>query len=153
MQLLAVILQSILLALFLMQDTVNLAPFNNLAAQIRRLGWAKTILGTCITAGCAAASLYLTIKYRGAPLPLGAKLFFVLWWGMLMLGMWMAWYQPYFFGPSAKDLELYHDLFEGTHSILPARHGFRGPNTLHLVLHFFMIACAVLGLLKVAGGY
>jgi hypothetical protein len=151
MQWLAVILQSILLAIFLVQDTVNLAPFNNLPAQLRRLGWTKIIIGTCITAGCAAASLYLTIKYSGAPLPMSAKIFFVLWWGMLMLGMWTAWYKPYFLGPTDKELELYRQLFSGTHSVLPVRHGFPGPNTLHLFMHFFMMACAVLGFLKVAG--
>ena len=151
MQLSFVILQSILLAMYLVQDTVNLAPFNNLPAQVKNIGWNKLIIGTLIMCGLLAASLGLTIKYSGMPLPVGVKIFFVLWWGMQMMGMFAAWYKPYFFGPTPKEMEMYRQYFSGTHTILPARHGYPGPNTLHLVLHFFMISCAALGFLKVAG--
>jgi len=151
MQPLFVGLQIILLVLFLIQDTVNLAPFNNLRAQIKFLGWTKTIIGTAITTGGAAASLAVAVKYAGAPLPLGAKIFYVLWWAMLMLGMYASWYKPYFFGPTPKELDLYTQLFAGTHSLLPVRRGFPGPNTFHLFLHCFIVSCAVLGILKVAG--
>jgi hypothetical protein len=54
-------------------------------------------------------------------LPLGAKIFFVLWWSMLMFGMFMSWYKPWFFGPTQKELDLYQAIFAGTHSILPGR--------------------------------
>jgi hypothetical protein len=151
MQRVFVILQSILVFFFLVQDTVNLAPFNNLGAQVRYIGWKKLVVGTLFTAGGAVAGLYLTIRFNGVPLPLNAKLFFVLWWGMLMAGMFMSWYKPYFFGPTQKELDLYQGIFAGTHSILPVRHGFPGPNTLHLVLHALMIPCALLGFLRVAG--
>ncbi|HVU38972.1 MAG TPA: hypothetical protein VHC95_11610, partial [Opitutales bacterium] len=70
MQTLFVILQSGLLGLFLVQDTVNLKPFNNLAAQIEHIGWNKLIIGTLFTSGLLGCSLYLTIKYAGTPLPL-----------------------------------------------------------------------------------
>jgi len=151
MQLVFVILQAITLLIILVQDTVNLAPFNNLGAQVRHLGWTKLVLGTLFTAGGAVVSLYLTIRFDGMPLPPGAKLFFVLWWSMLMLGMYASWYKPYFFGPTQKELDLYQALFAGTHSVLPVRHGFPGPNTLHLVLHALGIPCALFGFLKVAG--
>jgi hypothetical protein len=151
MQLVFVILQGILVLLILVQDTVNLAPFNNLGAQVRHLGWPKLVIGTLFTASGAVVSLYLTIRFDGVPLPLGAKLFFVLWYGMVMVGMFMSWYKPYFFGPTQKELGLYQGLFAGTHSILPMRHGFPGPNTLHLVLHALGIPCALFGFLKVAG--
>jgi len=151
MQLVFVILQAILLLILLVQDTVNLAPFNNLGAQVRHLGWKKLLLGTLFTVSGAVAVLALTIRFDGMALPLGAKLFFVLWWSMLMLGMYASWYKPYFFGPTEKELGLYQALFAGTHSILPVRNGFPGPNTLHLVLHALGIPCAVLGYLKVAG--
>jgi hypothetical protein len=146
-----VILQSILLAMYLVQDTVNLAPFNNLPAQVKHIGWNKLIIGTLLMSGLLATSLGLTIKYNGAALPLTGKIFFVIWWSLLMHGMFMAWYKPYFFGPTSKETEMYRQFFSGTHTILPPRHGYPGPNTLHLVLHFFMISCAVLGFLKVAG--
>lgn len=151
MQLAFVILQALGLLLILVQDTVNLAPFNNLAAQVRYLGWTKLVLGTLFMASGAVVSLYLTIRFNGVPLPFGAKLFFVLWSGMTMLGMYASWYKPYFFGPTQKELDLYQALFAGTHSLLPVRHGWPGPNTLHLVLHALGIPCAVLGFLKVAG--
>jgi hypothetical protein len=151
MQLAFVTLQAIGILILLVQDTVNLAPFNNLGAQVRHLGWTKLVLGTLFTAIGAVVGLYLTIRFNGVPLPLGAKLFFVLWWGMMMLGMYTSWYKPYFFGPTQKELDLYQALFAGTHSILPVRHGYPGPNTLHLVLHAVGIPCAVLGFLKVAG--
>ncbi len=151
MQLVFVILQGILILILLVQDTVNLAPFNNLGAQVRHLGWTKLVIGTLFTAIGAVVSLFLTIRFDGVPLPLSAKLFFVLWYGMLMLGMYASWYKPYFFGPTKKELDLYHAIFAGTHSILPVRHGFPGPNTLHLVLHALGIPCALFGFLKVAG--
>jgi hypothetical protein len=151
MQLVFVILQGLLILLFLVQDTVNLSPFNNLGAQVRYLGWTKLVIGTLFTASGAVASLYLTIRFDGVPLPLCAKLFFVFWWGMGMVGMFMSWYKPYFFGPTRKELDLYQAIFAGTHSILPVRHGFPGPNTLHLVLHALGIPCALFGFLKVAG--
>lgn len=151
MQLTFVILQVLGLLLILVQDTVNLAPFNNLAAQVRYLGWTKLVLGTLFMASGAVVSLYLTIRFNGVPLPFGAKLFFVLWSGMTMLGMYASWYKPYFFGPTKKELDLYQALFAGTHSLLPVRHGWPGPNTLHLVLHALGIPCAVLGFLKVTG--
>jgi hypothetical protein len=151
MQLVFVILQAILLLILLVQDTVNLAPFNNLGAQVRHLGWTKLVLGTLFTVSGAVVSLSLTIRFEGMTLPLGAKLFFVLWWSMLMLGMYASWYKPYFFGPTQKELDLYRALFAGTHSILPMRKGFPGPNTLHLFIHALGIPCAVLGYLKVGG--
>jgi hypothetical protein len=151
MQLAFVILQAVVLLILLVQDTVNLAPFNNLGAQIRYLGLTKLLLGTFFTVSGAVVSLYLTIRFNGVPLPLGAKIFFVLWWSMLMLGMYTSWYKPYFFGPTRKELDLYQAFFAGTHSILPVRHGFPGPNTLHLVLHALGIPCALFGFLKVAG--
>lgn|GEM_PF-4043040 len=85
MQLVFVILQAILLLIILVQDTVNLAPFNNLGAQVRHLGWTKLVLGTLFTASGAVVSLYLTIRFDGVLLPLSAKLFFVLWYGMRWL--------------------------------------------------------------------
>jgi hypothetical protein len=151
MQLAFVILQGILLLIILVQDTVNLAPFNNLDAQVRHLGWTKLVIGTLFMAIGAVVSLYLTIRFDGVPLPLSAKVFFVFWFGMTMVGMFMSWYKPYFFGPTQKELDLYQALFAGTHSILPVRHGFSGPNTLHLVLHALGIPCALFGFLKVAG--
>jgi len=151
MQLAFVILQSILLVVYLTQDTVNLAPFNNLPAQVRHIGWPKLIVATLIMSGLIAYNLYLTIEYRGAALPTGAKIYFCVWWGVTMLGMFTSWYKPYFFGPTPKELEQYHKYFSGTHTILPPRHGYPGPNTLHLVLHAVGIPCAVLGFLKVAG--
>ena len=101
----------------------------------------------------AVLCLYLTIRFDGVALPLSAKIFFILWWGMMMIGMFMSWYKPYFFGPTRKELDLYQAIFAGTHSILPVRHGFPGPNTLHLVLHALGIPCALLGFLKVAGAF
>lgn len=151
MQLVFLILQGILLLIILVQDTVNLAPFNNLGAQVRHLGWTKLVLGTLFTASGAVVCLWLTIRFNGRPLPWGAKIFFVLWFGMMMFGMFMSWYKPYFFGPTRKELDFYQAIFAGTHSILPVRHGFPGPNTLHLVLHALGVPCAVLGFLKVAG--
>jgi len=153
MQTAFVILQSVLLVIFLIQDTVNLAPFNNLAKQVKYLGWTKLILGTALMSGLLGLSLYLTIQYSGVPLPLGAKIFFAFWYGMTMIGMYASWYKPYFYGPTPKEMELYNQLFAGTHTILPVRNGFPGPNTLHLVLHFFGVSCAVLGFLKVAGAF
>jgi hypothetical protein len=151
MQLAFVILQAVLVLILLVQDIVNLAPFNNLGAQVRYLGWTKLLLGTLFSVSGAVVCLYLTIRFDGMPLPLGAKLFFVLWWSMTMLGMYASWYKPYFFGPTPKELDLYQAIFAGTHSILPVRHGFPGPNTLHLVLHALGIPCALFGFLKVAG--
>ena len=151
MQLLFIVLQSIMVFLFLIQDTINLAPFNNLRAQIKFLGWTKTLVGTAIMTGLAVASLVVAIKFNGAPLPLGAKIFYVFWWSMLMLGMYASWYKPYLFGPTPKEMDMYNQLFAGTHSVLPIRRGFPGPNTFHLFMHFFMIACAILGFAKVAG--
>jgi hypothetical protein len=150
MQLTFIILQSFSVLLLVVQDTVNLAPFNNLAAQVRHIGWTKLLLGTLFTVSGAVVALYLSIRFNGEPLPLGAKVFFVLWWSMVMIGMFMSWYKPYFFGPTQKDLDLYQAVFSGTHSILPVRRGFPGPNTLHLILHALGIPCAVLGFLKVA---
>jgi hypothetical protein len=43
---------------------------------------------------------YLTIRFDGVSLPLSAKLFFVLWSGLTLAGMFMSWYKPYFFGPT-----------------------------------------------------
>ena len=151
MQLAFVILQGIILLILLVQDTVNLAPFNNLGAQVRHLGWTKLVIGTFLNAIGAVVSLYLTIRFNGTPLPLSAKIFFVLWYAMMMLGMYVSWYKPYFFGPTQKELDLYQAFFAGTHSILPVRNGYPGPNTLHLVLHALGIPCALLGFLKVAG--
>jgi hypothetical protein len=151
MQFVFVTLQGLSILLILVQDTVNLAPFNNLGAQVRHLGWTKLVIGTFLNAIGAVVCLYLTIRFDGAPLSLAAKVFFVLSYSMAMLGMYASWYKPYFFGPTQKDLDHYQALFAGTHSILPVRHGYPGPNTLHLVLHALGIPCALLGFLKVAG--
>jgi hypothetical protein len=151
MQTTFIIFQSILLVMYLIQDTVNMAPLNNLPAQIKHLGWKKTIIATVITSGLLALSLCATIEHPAPPLPLWLKIFFVLWWGTQMLGMYVAWYKPYIFGPTEKELAQYQVLFAGTHSVLPVRKGFPGPNTWHVGQNFFMVACAALAFLRVAG--
>jgi hypothetical protein len=151
MQSLFVILQSVLLALFLTQDTVQLPPLNNRREMVKHLGWTKILLGTAITSGCVLASLLVAIRYNGAPLPWGAKVFYVLWWGPMLYGMYHSWYRPYFFGPTPKDLDEYTKYHGNTHTILPPRNGYPGPNTFHLFLHALMLPCALLGFLKVAG--
>jgi hypothetical protein len=70
---------------------------------------------------------------------------------MQMLGMYMAWYRPYIFGPTEKELTYYQEMHAGTHSFLPLRKGYPGPNTWHVGQNFFMAACAVLAILRVVG--
>jgi len=151
MQTTFIVFQSILLIMYLIQDTVNLAPLNNLSRQIKHLGWPKTIMATVITSGLLAFSLYATIEHPAPSLPLSLKIFEVIWWGTQMIGMYVAWYKPYIFGPTEKELAMYQTLFSGTHSFLPVRKGFPGPNTWHVGQNFFMAACAGLAFLKVAG--
>ena len=113
MQLTFVILQAIALLILLVQDTVNLAPFNNLSAQVRYLGWTKLLLGTLFTVSGAAVSLYLTIRFDGVPLPTGAKLFFVLWWSMLMLGMYASMAQAVLLWPHPEGTRPLSGPFRG----------------------------------------
>jgi hypothetical protein len=56
-----VIFQSILLVMYLIQDTVSMAPLNNVPALVRKVGWTKVILAMLIMSGLLALSLYLTV--------------------------------------------------------------------------------------------
>jgi hypothetical protein len=151
MQTTFVIFQSILLVLYLIQDTVPMAPLNNVPALVKKVGWIKVIIATLIMSGLLALSLYLTIRYPAPPVPVMLKIFYVVWWGIQMIGMYYAWYKPYIFGPTAKELADYQEMHVGTHSFLPVRKGYPGPNTWHVVQNFFMAACALLALMKVTG--
>ena len=151
MQTTFVIFQSILLVMYLIQDTVSMAPLNNVPALVRKVGWTKVILATLLMSGLLALSLYWTVAYPAPPLPVSLKIFYVIWWGMQMLGMYMAWYRPYIFGPTEKELMYYQEMHAGTHSFLPLRKGYPGPNTWHVGQNFFMAACAVLAILRVVG--
>jgi hypothetical protein len=146
-----VVFQSILLVMYLVQDTVKMPPLNNVPALVRKVGWAKVILATAIMSGLLALSLYWTVAYPAPPLPVALKAFYALWWGLQMYGMYVAWYRPYIFGPTAKELADYHEMHVRTHSFLPMRKGYPGPNTWHVGQNFFMAACAVLAFLRVAG--
>ena len=152
MQATFVILLSILLVVYLIQDAVHMPPLNNQRQMVKHLGWTKIILGTALMSGLIGYSLWVAINYRGQPLPLGAKIFYLVFWTMLLLGMFDSWYRAYFFGPKPKDLDDYSKYHAGTHTILPPRNGYPGPNTFHLVIvHPLGVAGVVLGYLKVAG--
>jgi len=151
MQTTFIVFQAILLVMYLIQDTVPMPPLNNVPALVKKVGWAKIMLATVITSGLLAFSLYLTVKYPAPPVPVSLKLFYILWWGIQMLGMYVAWYKPYIFGPTEKELKEYLEMHIGTHSFLPVRKGFPGPNTWHVVQNFFMVGCAMLAYMKVAG--
>ena len=151
MQTTFIIFQSILLVMYLIQDTVNMAPLNNVQALARKVGWTKIIIATAIMSGLLAISLYETIEHPTPPLPWLLKIFYAIWWGMQMIGMYVAWYKPYIFGPTAKELADYQEMHVSTHSFLPVRKGYPGPNTWHVGQNFFMVACAGLAFLRVAG--
>jgi hypothetical protein len=154
MQVTFVILLSILLAVYLVQDTAHLPPLNNQRQMVKHLGWTKILLGTVLMSGGIAYSLWVAIRYSGQPLPLGEKIFYLVFWTMSLLGMFDSWYRPYFSGPKPKDLDDYARYHSGTHTLLPARNGYPGPNTFHLtIVHPLGVACAVLGCLKVAGAF
>lgn len=152
MQATFVVLLSILLLLYLVQDTVPMPPLNSQRQMLKHLGWTKIVLGTALMSGLIACALWVAIKYAGRPLPLGAKIFYLAFWPMTLLGMYDAWYRPYFSGPRPKDLEDYAKYHAGTHTFLPPRNGYPGPNTFHLVfIHPLGVACVVLACLKAAG--
>lgn len=64
-------------------------------------------------------------------------------YGLLLLGEWQSWWQPYFFGASADWEAQYKRIFRHTVIILPPIKNHPIPNLEHLILHSLTLVTAV----------
>jgi hypothetical protein len=129
-----VALQIFQVAFLFLHDWVPLGRLNDISAIRRTLTPFQKVLGLIMPGIPVLIALILSLKYFGTAQP-----GWVIWWlratySFLFLGELEAWWIPYFFGASAKRIELYETLYGKTLFFLPPRHGIV-INTLHVVLH------------------
>ncbi len=152
-QKLFVITQSCLLILLIIHDWIDLAPFNDVEI-IRKSNYLKgmviSTLINCATIGCALAG---TLYYRNLPAPTWFAWYLVIAYSLFCFGAFMFWYRPMLFGAQACSKEHFKKEYAHTHHLIPGGDEDVRPNTMHILIHIFIVLSAVLAFCKAMGRF
>ena len=128
------------------QDWLDLFPFNDIARLRETISPSNRLL---VIAGNSVPSLIalgLALFYLGRATPLGVGLYWIAYFGSVVVLMYTMWYRPYFFGASAEQRQEVAYAYGRTYQLLPPRGQNPRPNTFHIVLHGLFLINAVLGI-------
>lgn len=136
-------------------DWVDIPPFTDLPALRKAHSLKFRIIGSLINGGLILIPLIVTLLYMASPLPLWARLLFVILYGFITVGTITAWWIPYLGGRYLlHGNQAGFEEYRNTHSFLPPRGDNVIPNTLHIVLHIQVWICFGLSLYWLfAGGW
>ncbi|MBI2344741.1 hypothetical protein HYV10_01560 [Candidatus Dependentiae bacterium] len=132
--------QVVLLGFMLFHDWISIPPFNDIEAIRKNHSRLSILFSTLINSLCVAIPLYLTLFYFDSSL-----LVILCFYSGLTAGAIVSWWAPYFFGSSIAHKKSFSK-FKNTHHFLPVRGDNVIPNSLHVVLHLFILACFALSL-------
>lgn len=152
-QTLFIIAQSCLLILLALHDWVDLAPFNDLKATRATSSLKAHVATTFLNCGIIGGALVGTVWYTGKATPTWFAWYLVSAYALFLFGMFMYWYKPMLFGAGRWHKESFKDEYAHTHHVIPGGDEDIRPNTLHVVIHVFIVTSAILAFLKVAGRF
>jgi hypothetical protein len=130
------------------QDWIDLFPLNDIAQFKRSMSSTSRLLMIVGNSLPAIVALILALIYIGQPKPLGVGLYWVAYFGSVIVLMYTMWYKPYIFGASAEQRQEYAQAYGRTHQIVPPRGDNPRPNSFHVILHmlFLVNTCLALGI-------
>ena len=135
-------LQTLVVAFLLFHDWIPLGRLNNLAAIRGQDTLLRSIFVPLLPVVPAAIGLFFSARHFGRPYPDGLEMLLWITYGVLIAGMFRAWWIPYLVRPDPERAARYQIIFAGTHSFLPQRNGM-APDTLHTLFHLVTLATLV----------
>ena len=151
-QMLFIIMQSCLLVLLIIHDWIDLAPFNDLRA-LHAEGIRAVVISTMTNCTLIAFALVGTLYFGMGPLPGWFSYYLFITYALPLLGGFMLWYRPMLFGSKSWNKEHFKKMYAHTHHLISGSDEDVRPNTLRLVIHFFIVVNAVLAFCKVLGRF
>lgn len=99
------------------------------------IGVTKTIIGTAVNSLFPASAAAVAIYYWQRPAPTGARIYWLIYCAVVVLGAIGMWWIPCFRGTDQKTRDLYSKMYAGTRQVLPPHGDNPRPNVFHLFLH------------------
>jgi hypothetical protein len=141
-----IILQFILLLFMLFHDWLPVPPLNNIAALKASNSNTHRLLGSLINGLSVLIPFILTLKYYSqGKIPPSTVFTIFIFYLCLTIGTILSWWVPYIFGSSDGHKQRFSK-FKNTHHFLLARGDNIVPNTLHVILHFFVWLCLAISI-------
>ena len=128
------------------QDWLDLFPLNDIAHLRETISQTNRLLMIVGNSAPSMIALLLALVYLGQPTPLSVGLYWVAYFGSVLVLMYTMWYKPYFFGATAEQRQEFAYAYGRTHQILPPRGENPRPNTFHLILHALFLMNAGLSI-------
>ena len=144
-----VVSQLILIVFLIAHDWFNLVPFNDLAA-LHSNGSKKMVISTLTNCTLFTCALLGTLYFRMNALPLWFSCFLLITYGLPLVGGFMVWYRPLLLGGQPFNKEHFQKMYAHTHHLIPGTSEDVRPNTIRLVIHFFIVLSAALACFYVA---
>ncbi len=142
-----IIIQCVLFLFMTLHDWVDIPPFTNLKALRKAHSVKSRLIGSLVNGGLVLIPIIVSLLYIASPLPLWARILFVIIYGLITIGTITAWWIPYFVGRYwLHGNKTGFEEYRNTHSFLPPRGDNIVPNTLHVILHIQVWICFGLSL-------
>jgi hypothetical protein len=135
-------LQTFVVAFLWAHDWIPLGRLNDVAAVRSQDTLPRLVLVTIVQSVPWSIGLFFSVRYFGRTYPHWLEMWLWISYAVLFLGIFRAWWRPYFLGADATKIGRYQVMFGNTHSFLPKRHGIV-PNTAHILLHLASAATLV----------
>lgn len=132
--------QAISLVILAFHDWVHVPPLTDIRALEKHHSKGERLFGSILNVSLVSVPLIGCLYSYPGPIPFLIKIVALVGYGLLTTGTIMAWWIPYIFGSSQEHKAGFAE-YASTHHFLPKRGDHVIPNTLHVILHFFIWSC------------
>lgn len=138
------IFATILFLFLTLHDLVHFPPLTNIKDLKDAESESRRFTDVAINGLCGLIPLALIVWF-GPHQPTWSLRTIKCIYGLLLLGAFLSWWVPYFFGSSEEHRKAF-EKFKNTHHFLPACGENIVPNTFHVIMHIMMLVCFILSL-------
>jgi len=139
-----IIFSTLIFLLLALHDLVHVPPLTNIHDLKKAEPDTRRYTDVAINGLCGLIPLGLLLWYSPNT-PVWALNTIRSFYGLLLLGAFLSWWEPYFFGSPEAHRQAF-EKFKNTHHFLPARGENVVPNTFHVFMHVIMLICFLLSL-------
>jgi len=133
-----------LFLLLALHDLVHFPPLTNINDLKKAESNSRRYTDVVINGLCGLIPLSLLLWYSPS-MPTWTLNTIRSFYGLLLLGAFLLWWVPYFFGSPEAHRQAF-EKFKNTHHFLPARGENVVPNTFHVFMHTIIFICFALSL-------
>lgn len=133
-----------ILLFMIFHDWLPLGPLNDVQAVAATRSTGELVIVTLFGTAQIMLLMGIVLCFIGKAYPFWAKLWLMIQQSLIMAGVLLDWWIPYFFGIGSADrVESYQVMFGDTHTFLPVMNGIV-PNTIHVLFHSTLLICLIL---------